>query len=153
MSATLPDLALSVRQPWAWAIIYAGKDVENRDWRAVAKGGMRPLRICIHAAKGMTRDEYEDANQFMASVGVVCPSAVDLYRGGIIGAITVVDIVKSHSSPWFFGPRGLVLHDPCPHAFIPAMGALGFFRWTPGDPTAVPRPAQWMLPAVQQELF
>ncbi len=27
---TEPMLALSIRQPWAWAIIHAGKDVENR---------------------------------------------------------------------------------------------------------------------------
>ena len=28
---TLP--AISIRQPWAWAILYAGKDVENRTWQ------------------------------------------------------------------------------------------------------------------------
>ncbi len=27
---TEPMLALSIRQPWAWAVIHAGKDVENR---------------------------------------------------------------------------------------------------------------------------
>jgi hypothetical protein len=25
--------ALSIRQPWAWAILHAGKDIENRDWK------------------------------------------------------------------------------------------------------------------------
>lgn len=34
----LPPLALSVRQPWAWAIIYAGKDIENRLWGASRTG-------------------------------------------------------------------------------------------------------------------
>jgi hypothetical protein len=28
--------ALSVRQPWAWAIIYALKNVENRGWPITA---------------------------------------------------------------------------------------------------------------------
>lgn len=28
----LPPLALSIRQPWAWAILCAGKDIENRSW-------------------------------------------------------------------------------------------------------------------------
>lgn len=32
------DFALSVRQPWAWAIIFAGKDIENRSWQAVNHG-------------------------------------------------------------------------------------------------------------------
>lgn len=27
-------LALSIRQPWVWAILNASKDVENRDWGA-----------------------------------------------------------------------------------------------------------------------
>lgn len=26
-------IALSIRQPWAWLIINAGKDIENRDWK------------------------------------------------------------------------------------------------------------------------
>ena len=33
MMEGLPDIALSVRQPWTWGIIHAGKPVENRDWR------------------------------------------------------------------------------------------------------------------------
>jgi hypothetical protein len=38
--------ALSVRQPWAWAIIYALKNVENRGWPIHYRGD-----ILIHAAK------------------------------------------------------------------------------------------------------
>jgi hypothetical protein len=30
--------ALTVRQPWAWATIYGGKDVENRRWRTTYRG-------------------------------------------------------------------------------------------------------------------
>jgi hypothetical protein len=32
--------ALTVRQPWAWAIIYGGKDVENRRRRSEAARGL-----------------------------------------------------------------------------------------------------------------
>jgi len=63
--ANLPMIALSVRQPWAWAIIHAGKDIENRSWQAVNHGLRQRGRIAIHAAKGMTRDEYEDAANFI----------------------------------------------------------------------------------------
>jgi len=52
--------ALTIRQPWAWAIFHAGKDIENRDWPTRLRG-----RIAIHAAKGMTRDEYESALFFI----------------------------------------------------------------------------------------
>lgn len=35
MPEPLTDLhALPIRQPWAWAIAYGGKNVQNRSWRA-----------------------------------------------------------------------------------------------------------------------
>lgn len=138
--------ALSVRQPWAWAIIHAGKDIENRSWQAVNHGLRVRGRICIHAAKGMTRDEYEEAREFIDSLGYHTPDAHALYRGGIIGDVEVVDVVGKSDSPWFFGPRGLVLRDPRPVPFIPAQGALGYFDWEPADTSIVPKPAAWMLP-------
>lgn len=146
---TLPLLALSVRQPWAWAIIHCGKNIENRSWRAVNHGLRQRGRICIHAAKGMTRDAYEDAQDFMAHLGVhsvTPPAPHELLRGGIIGAVEVVDVVTEHVSPWFMGPRGLVLRDPVPCTFIPAVGALGYFEWKEGPASIVPEPAKWMLP-------
>ena len=138
----IPTLALSVRQPWAWAIIYAGKDVENRSWQAVNHGLRVRGRVAIHAAKGMTRAEYEDAAFFMASLGVECPLPADLYRGGIIGSVDVIDVVKESDSPWFFGPRGLVLSEPRPCEPIMAPGARGYFRWSPGETNV--SAARWM---------
>lgn len=142
----LPRLALSVRQPWAWAIIYGGKDIENRSWQAVNHGLRQRGRIAIHAAKGMTRYEYGDARDFMAHIGVVCPPPIELMRGGIIGAVDVVDVVSDSNSPWFFGPRGLVLRDPVACDFIPSAGALGYFAWERGSLEAAAVPAKWMLP-------
>lgn len=142
----LPEFALSVRQPWAHAIIYFDKDVENRSWQAVNHGLRVRGRIAIHAAKGLGKVEYEEAREFIDSRGWTCPDASALRRGGIIGSVEVVDVVSEHDSPWFFGPRGLVLRDPRPCAFIPCVGALGYFRWQPADPSVVPRPAAWMLP-------
>lgn len=138
----LPTKALSVRQPWAWAIIHAGKDVENRSWQAVARGRFDPRAVCIHAAKGMTRDEYESAAGFMASLKVECPRPDDLIRGAIIGGVWITDIVRKHDSPWFFGPRGLVLHTPVAVEPIPASGARGFFDWQRSGEIAEPLP--WM---------
>lgn len=142
----IPELALSVRQPWAWAIIYGGKDIENRSWQAVNHGLKRRGRIAIHAAKGMTRDEYEDAADWIRRCGAACPKPADLLRGGIIGSVEVIDVVSESDSPWFFGPRGLVLRDPSPCDFKPAVGQLGYFRWELADPSICPSPARWMLP-------
>lgn len=150
----LPALALSVRQPWAWAIIHAGKDIENRSWTNRNAGLRHRGLTAIHASKGMTRYEYEDAQEFMASIGVTCPPARDLLRGGIIGTVRVVDVVTRSTSQWFFGPKGLVLQSPQPCSFVPAVGALGFFNWSPGLPGDAPGPASWMTksaPVKKQE--
>nr|WP_321482314.1 ASCH domain-containing protein [uncultured Cohaesibacter sp.] len=145
MTDHLPDLALSVRQPWAWAIILAGKDVENRSWQAVNHGLNVRGRIAIHASKGMKRDEYEATAAFMRSIGVECPPAADLLRGGIIGSVEVIDVVKESDSRWFFGPRGLVLANPLPCEFKPCSGALGYFYWRKRPVIDPVRPACWML--------
>lgn len=143
---SLPDLALSVRQPWAHAIIYFGKDIENRSWQAVNHGLSKRGRIAIHAAKGMTKGEYEEAREFIDRLGWTCPDAGALRRGGIVGSVEVVDVVRESDSPWFFGPRGLVLRDPRPCNFIPSVGALGYFKWEQADPSIVPESAPWMMP-------
>lgn len=142
----IPPVALSVRQPWAWAIIHAGKDIENRTDGSVRSGSMSDYvgkRIAIHAAKGMTRDEYEDAFDFMKMMGVDCPAAADLQRGGIIGSVRLKAITRSSNSPWFFGPMGLVVVEPEPCDFVGAKGNLGMFQWEPNDKRPDPA-ASWM---------
>lgn len=141
----LPELALSVRQPWAWAIIYAGKDIENRSWQAVNHGLKRRGRVAIHASKGMTQSEFNSTADFMTKMGIKIPDARDLLRGGIIGSVEVIDVVSESESPWFFGPRGLVLSDPEPCEFTPAIGALGYFKWEPASNDIVPKPNKWMM--------
>lgn len=97
----LPEFALSVRQPWAHAIIYFDKDVENRSWQAVNHGLRVRGRIAIHAAKGLGKVEYEEARKLVNSRGWTCPDASALRRGGIIGSVEVVDVVSEHDSPSF----------------------------------------------------
>jgi len=137
----IPQKALSVRQPWAWAILN-GKDIENRSIAAV-RHGMKTGRIALHASKGMTQDEYESARDFMESIGISCPRPDELIRGAIIGVVTVTEIVAEHKSPWFFGPRGLVLSDQVEVSPIPAQGALGYFDWNLGSEIDGPKP--WMI--------
>lgn len=47
--------------------------------------------------------------------------------GGIVGIAEIVDVVRDHSSPWFFGPVGLVIRNARPLNFMPVRGQLGFF--------------------------
>jgi hypothetical protein len=84
--------AIVVRQPFAWAVIYAEKDVENRCPHALRQfKAAIGQRVFIHASKGMTRVEYERGAKFMASIGVRCPTPDEFQFGGVIGSVLVVD--------------------------------------------------------------
>ena len=141
----LPRLALSIRQPWAYAVAAGWKDIENRDWRQPNPGLKFRGPVAIHASSGMTQDEYHSACNIFQHCGVICPPPHGLVRGGIIGAAEIVDIVKHSESPWFFGRLGLVIANArLLDAPIPCSGALGFFEWRAGGEIA--KPAKWMLP-------
>jgi hypothetical protein len=138
--------ALTVQQPWAWAIVHGGKDVENRTQAWTYRG---PL--AIHAGSRFSdrggrsplllqHEAYADA---------------DMVKGAIIGVVDLVDVHGAQSvgfwpeqpacceSPWaetayeqHLDGRTrrdivhLVLEHPRPLAEpIPCRGALGL--WTP----------------------
>jgi hypothetical protein len=132
-------LALSVRQPWAWAIIHAGKDVENRSWspaggnaRQARQLAVQGERIAIHAAAGMTQLEYHEfADFWFGDLGrhEPMPGLKFIDRGGIIGTVRLVDVITASPSRWFFGPLGLVLAEPEPRPFQPCKGTIAPMFW------------------------
>ena len=138
----LPKLALSVRQPWAWAIVAGYKPIENRTLGSIRSGSMDCRRVAIHAAKGLKQDEFMWGYWRLYRHGVSCPRPLDLPRSAIIGTVDVVDIVEESDSPWFGGPAGLVLENAHMIDPIPAAGALGYFEWSRGGALAPPQ--NWM---------
>jgi hypothetical protein len=82
---------LTVRQPWAWAIIHAGKDVENRT------RSLGPYRgpVAIQAALQYDDDARERTSwEALADALAARPDAhSELARGVIVG---VVDLVDEH---------------------------------------------------------
>lgn len=130
-----PLLALSVRQPWAHAIVHLGKDLENRS----ARYGHRGLTL-IHASAGMTPEEYGKAREFMQARGLISDGGLPyrqvMERGGIIGAVEIIDAVDQHPSPWWMGPRALVLKGARPIPFIPCKGTVTPMFWTPPEGVA-----------------
>lgn len=80
---------LSVRQPWAHALLHLGKDVENRSWSTQHRG---PL--AIHAS---TRPDPAGVHWARAT-GLV--DVDTLPRGVILGVVNVCDVVREHPSPW-----------------------------------------------------
>lgn len=140
--------ALTVRQPWAWAIIHGGKDVENRT-RNIAGSYRGP--VAIHAGKhrpaGWTDLGFMRA--LRAAFHIYAPETTPLHRGSIIGIVDLVDVHRSgissvshYCDPWDgcspWAQRDgyhLVLANPRPLATpIPCKGRLGL--WTLPDETA-----------------
>ncbi|MGR6921226.1 hypothetical protein ACU635_43880 [[Actinomadura] parvosata] len=89
--------ALTVHNPWAWAIAHGGKDVENRG-RATRHRG----ELAIHA--GLHWDEIgaADPRIIVAAGQIAGPLLSDarFVRGAIIAVVDLVDVVRDSSSPW-----------------------------------------------------
>lgn len=129
--------ALSVAQPYAWAIVHGPKRVENRTWTTPYRG---PL--AIHASK---------SKQFLAGPGEPLndgtpePAPADMAFGALIGTATLIDVCRpgdrrpdprvaeAMASPWADGPFCWVLADvrPLPEP-IPYRGGLGLME-VPAD--------------------
>lgn len=110
-------LTISIQQPWAWAIISLGKDVENRDWPTSIRG-----RILIHTGKKL---DIEGVH-FLRSLGHLIPH--NLPTGGIVGSTVITSCVTHYNSTWFYGKYGFILSDTVALPFFPYPGRLGFFN-------------------------
>lgn len=103
---------LTVRQPWAWAIIHAGKNVENRP-RNIAGGYRGP--VAIHAGLTYDRGSHERSQTLReAQDRAAVAAGAETFAGGYLwdfdapdpraqwsvpGAIIgVVDLVDVHLS-------------------------------------------------------
>ena len=126
MTEALPERALSIRQPWVWAILNAGKRIENRPRRFNYRGP-----ICLHASMTMGRDEISSYRWCAGDVAAWHSAKAFAREVLIIGTAEIVDCIEQSDDPWFFGPFGLVLKNVQPVPFIPVKGALGLFRWQP----------------------
>lgn len=112
--------ALTVRQPWAWAIVMGYKDVENRARRTNHRG-----QVLIHAAKQMDPAGF----QVLWELGVYRHLPDKLPLGGLVGLVEIVDCVTNAESPW---AQSRAWHWMLrrPKEFktpLPCNGSLGFF--------------------------
>lgn len=113
--------AISLKQPWPWAIFHAGKDIENRTWATEYRGS-----LLIHASKEVDLDGY----LFLRTMGLYPPSPQRIDRGVVLGKVKLVDCVPGEGvdSRWGFGPWCWILEKP--GAFIKPLrcrGKLGLF--------------------------
>jgi hypothetical protein len=115
----------------AWALLFAGKDVESRAWSTTQRG-----RVLVHAAS-----ERASLRESQARRAEVCflaglpPSALPriLARRAILGSVEILDCVEDSRSKWAVpGKHHWMLHDPrlldAPVEDID--GESEFWRWT-----------------------
>ncbi len=151
----IDDLAISVHAPMAWALMYGGKDVENRGKSFPRQRDKRQVlgRVWVHASmwpspKGIPKAGLERAEWECAVEKVHCLATDHLggslsdtllrwklnsLRGHIVGSIYVEGYREPDdppNSPWYIpGSLAILVRDPKPLAKpVPAKGALGW--WT-----------------------
>lgn len=136
MNAELPVKCLSIRQPWAWLIANGHKNFENRLWSTSYRGP-----CCIHAAKSMTRKEWEVAEAFAQRIlgaSFILPDPENLQYGGIIAVANITEMVPAEHlqepQGWLTGPWGWRLENVKEVEFVPLRGALGCSTDAPPKP-------------------
>lgn len=123
--------ALTLWEPWAHAILYLGKDVENRPWATKFRG-----RIAIHAS--VRKPKMEDVRSVLALAGrsIEADGMPIFHLGCIVGTVEVVGCIRNSSSPWAFRDgrsHHILVHDPRPlEKPIPVRGALGLWKLPEG---------------------
>jgi hypothetical protein len=128
--------ARTLHQPWAWAVCFAGKSVENRTWRPPKDAIGQHL--AIHAGK--TFDE-ESARWIRDVFGVVVPR--DVPKGAIVAVCRLSKFIKATEElsegkrPWFCGPFGWLLQDVTPIEPVFCRGAQGLWWVSETDLAAV----------------
>lgn len=148
MTDDAPGLCLSVRQPWAMALVVGRKPVENRSWSTTWLDTAVPRWVYIHASGRPARL----ANHEQSALNIRWPSmpAVrDMPMGAILGACRFIGQQKpgsphlpDHSIPWATGPlcwivgRAVAFVEP-----VPARGRLGL--WKPPEDAREALAEQW----------
>jgi len=115
--------ALAIRQPWAYLLAHGIKKVENRTWNTKYRGP-----VLIHASKAIKQADYDAALSICAGLGIPLPSMTKFELGGIVGVMTITDVVTESADPFFFGPVGFVVTDARPVKFQEQKGKLSFFE-------------------------
>jgi len=112
--------ALTIHQPWAWAIAQGHKDVENRTWSTSHRGD-----LLIHAGK-----TFDDAGYLWIrnEIGLTLPARSGFRRGYLVAIVTLTDCMTECDSQWFTGPYGFVLANPFRFDPIPYRGMPGLFE-------------------------
>lgn len=95
--------ALSVKQPWLWAILDHYKDIEVRTWNLRYRG-----KIYLHAGKKIDHDGY----LLLKDMNIPLPLESTLETGKILGYAYLVDVIKYTEYQRFYDQRDRHKNNP-----------------------------------------
>ncbi len=132
--------ALTICQPWAWAIMAGHKRVENRTWATRYRG-----ELAIHAGKSRNwmshgLREIEDVLGRQVVDQLFEPLGGQLDFGTVLGIVDLIDCIPVSQAtrrfPWVAdhpfadGPICWIVENPRPITEpIPAIGHQGLWNW------------------------
>lgn len=140
-------LALTIRQPYAWAIVSGHKKVENRTW--IPPRAFVGEWLLIHAGKTIDVQAVGEVREHMRTIDMLINPDADLVTGAVVGAARYVGTAtedpglrvpgvevenpEEHlSSHWYSGPFGWVLEGAVKFKQpVPARGMQKL--WAPGE--------------------
>lgn len=117
--------ALTLHRPWAWAVVFGGKRIENRPWKPPQK--FIGERIVIHAGRVFDDEAAAMICELLGLDELPAPANDE----GLIGSARIAGFVTSPAqmpltpdqARWFSGPYGWQLEDVKPfRAPIPCRG-------------------------------
>ncbi len=95
--------AITVHRPWDQAILYGGKDTENRTWVLWEK--LWGVPIALHAGKRYDTDGAE----WMKEHGLYVPPRDEDSPTGIVGVVVFSHVERMPRNKWYSGPNGWVI--------------------------------------------
>lgn len=120
----IPIKALTLKQPWAYAVTRLGKNVENRSWTTRHRG-----MLAIHAGSGWAGNEAQSAVAFSARCGYGDVQPARRQKAAIVAVVDLVDVCGvgldgrgCYCGPWAMerqwhwrlaNPRALAVPVPC----------------------------------------
>lgn len=160
-----PLLALTVHQPWAWALAGAWKVVENREWPPPAS--LFGRHLAIHAGLRYDEAAARELAQAASILGLPRPPppARELARGAIVAVARIAGAVQVEPDGTAEEPRLRVVavrghvSDQEAHELAGSAWASGPWLWVARDVVALPTPVAcrgfqklWTVPAEVADL-
>lgn len=128
--------ALTLWQPWAYAITHLGKRVENRSW--AAPEALRGCKIAVHAG---LRFDAEAFGELEAELGDL--TGAEIVQGAVVATARLERVVISQRQlpedqrRWWVGPYGWVLEDVLAIEPVRCRGFQGLWELPPAIDEAV----------------